>query len=278
MVDYKLDGKVAIVTGSAGSGAGGTGLRIAQLLAENGAKVVMADINPAGEQASDALNAKGFDTVFALVDLADEASVAAAINKTVEHYGQLDIVVNCAFMQLKEGQLAETAVETWDKLFTVNMRGTFLMVHHSLPYLIERGGAIVNISSTASLVAEDTTAAYACCKAGVNALTRSVAVQYGDKGIRCNTVVPGSILNDKVLAFAEQNESVKFQFDMLKRHAPLKRFGNADDIANTVLFLTSPLSCNITGQAIVCDGGYSIRSGMWADIHEYKETHPWDTM
>ena len=125
---------------------------------------------------------------------------------------------------------------------------------------------------------EDTTAAYACCKAGINALTRSVAVQYGDRGVRCNAVVPGSILNDRILAYAKTNESVQFQFDMLKRHAPLKRFGTADDVANTVLFLVSPLACNITGQAVVCDGGYSICSGMWADIHEYRQDHPWDTM
>lgn len=278
MMDYKLDGKVAIVTGAAGAGAGGTGFAIAAKLAENGAKVVMADINPAGRQQSDELNARGFDTVFVEFDLSREDTVAALIESAVERYGKLDIVVNSGFMQLKEDQIDETDVDVWDRIFAVNMRGDFLMVHYSLPHLLKQGGAIVNISSTASLVAEDNTAAYACCKAGVNALTRSVAVQYGDRGVRCNTVIPGSILNDRILEYAKTNESVQFQFDMLKRHAPLKRFGTAEDIANTVLFLTSPLACNITGQAIVCDGGYSIRSGMWADIHEYKQSHPWDTM
>lgn len=278
MVDYALDGKVAIVTGAAGAGAGGTGLAIATQLAENGAKVVMADINPAGKQRSDELNERGFDTAFAEFDLAQKDAIVALVEGAVSRYGKLDIVVNSGFMQLKEGQVAETDVETWDRVFAVNMRGTFLMVRHSLPHLLERGGAIVNVSSTASLVAEDNTAAYACCKAGVNALTRSVAVQYGDRGVRCNAVVPGSILNDQVLAYAATNESVQFQFDMLKRHAPLKRYGAAEDIANTVLFLASPLARNITGQAVVCDGGYSIRSGMWADVHEYKQDHPWDTM
>lgn len=278
MVDYKLDGKVVIVTGAAGAGAGGTGLRIAQLFAENGAKVVMADINPVGQAKSDELNERGFDTVFAEIDLAREDTVIALMDIAIQRFGGLDIVVNCGFMQLKEGQLAETEVETWDRIFDVNMRGTFLMIRHSLPHLLERGGAIVNIGSTSSLAGEDSTAAYAACKAGISSLTRSVAVQYGDRGVRCNTVVPGSILNDQILAYAKTNESVQFQFDMLKRHAPLKRYGTADDIANTVMFLASPLACNITGQAIVCDGGYSIRSGMWADIHEYKQTHPWDTM
>lgn len=278
MVDYKLDGKVVIVTGAAGAGAGGTGLRIAQLFAENGAKVVMADINPVGQAKSDELNERGFDTVFAKIDLTREDTVIALMDIAIQRFGGLDIVVNCGFMQLKEGQLAETEVETWDRIFDVNMRGTFLMIRHSLPHLLERGGAIVNIGSTSSLAGEDSTAAYAACKAGINSLTRSVAVQYGDRGVRCNTVVPGSILNDQILAYAQTNESVQFQFDMLKRHAPLKRYGTADDIANTVMFLASPLACNITGQAIVCDGGYSIRSGMWADIHEYKQTHPWDTM
>lgn len=278
MVDYELDGKVAIVTGAAGGGAGGTGLRIAQLLAENGARVVMADIKPTGKDASDALNAAGCDTIFVPLDLAEEDSIAALYDVALEHYGQLDIVVNCAFMQLKEGQVAETPTDVWDRIFAVDMRGCFLMARYTLPHLLERGGAIVNVSSTASLLAEDNTAAYACCKAGVNALTRSIAVQYGDQGVRCNAVVPGSILSEGILEYAKTNESVQFQFDMLKRHAPLKRFGTADDIANTVLFLVSPVSCNITGQTVVCDGGYSIRSGMWADIHEYKQTHSWDTM
>lgn len=278
MVDYELDGKVAIVTGAAGGGAGGTGLRIAQLLAEQGAKVVMADIKPTGQEESDKLNERGLDTFFAQMDLSDEASVVALVDAAVERYGKLDIVVNCGFMQLKEGQLHETPVEVWDRIVAVDMRGDFLMIHHSLPHLLKQGGAIVNVSSTASLSGEDNTAAYACAKAGVNALTRSVAVQYGDRGVRCNTVVPGSILSEGILAYAETNESVKFQFDMLKRHAPLKRHGTADDIANAVLFLVSPLARNITGQTLVSDGGYSIRSGMWADVHEYKQTHSWDTM
>lgn len=278
MVDYELDGKVAIVTGAAGGGAGGTGLRIAQLFAEQGAKVVMADIKESGQEESDKLNERGFDTMFAQMDLADEESIVALVDAAVERYGKIDIVVNCGFMQLKEGQLHETPSEVWDRIVAVDMRGDFLMIHHSLPHLLKQGGAIVNVSSTASLLGEDNTAAYACAKAGVNALTRSVAVQYGDRGIRCNTVVPGSILSEGILAYAKSNESVQFQFDMLKRHAPLKRHGTADDIANSVLFLASAKACNITGQTLVCDGGYSIRSGMWADIHEYKETHSWDTM
>ncbi len=278
MVDYELDGKVAIVTGAAGGGAGGTGLRIAQLLAEQGAKVVMADIKPTGREESDKLNEQGLDTFFVQMDLADEASIVALVDAAVERYGKLDVIVNCGFMQLKEGQLHETSAEVWDRIIAVDMRGDFLMIHHSLPHLLKQGGAIVNVSSTASLSGEDNTAAYACAKAGVNALTRSVAVQYGDQGVRCNTVVPGSILSEGILAYAETNESVKFQFDMLKRHAPLKRHGTADDIANAVLFLVSPIARNITGQTLVSDGGYSIRSGMWADIHEYKQTHSWDTM
>lgn len=278
MIDYEFDGKVAIVTGAAGGGAGGTGLRIAQLLAEQGASVVMADVKPTGADESDNLNKLGYDTCFAPLDLADEASIKSLVNTAVERYGKLDILVNCGFLQLREGQLHETPAEVWDKVFAVDMRGVFLMIHHSLPHLLKQGGAIVNVSSTASLLGEDNTAAYACAKAGVNALTRSVAVQYGDQGVRCNTVVPGSILSEGILAYAEMNESVKFQFDMLKRHAPLKRHGTADDIADAVLFLAGSKARNITGQTLVCDGGYSIRSGMWADIHEYKQNHPWDTV
>lgn len=278
MVDYELEGKVAVVTGAAGGGAGGTGLRIAQLLAEQGARVVLADISPAGQEASDALNAEGRDTMFVQMDLSDESTITALLDRAIERYGTVDILVNCAFRQMKEGQLADTPVENWDTVVAVNLRGTFLMIRHALPLLAKNGGAIVNISSIASLVGEDSTAAYAACKAGVNALTRSVAVQYGDKGVRCNAVAPGSILNDKILEYAKTNESVQFEFDMLKRHTPLKRYGNADDIANLALFLASAKSANITGQVIACDGGYSIRSGTWADIHEFKQTHEWGNL
>lgn len=278
MVDYELDGKVAIVTGAAGGGAGGTGLRIAQLLAENGARVAMADISPAGQASSDALNARGCDTMFVQMDLSKEETVTALVQQTIERFGALDILVNCAFRQMKEGQLAETSVDAWDTVVHVNLRGTFLMIHHALPHLVERGGSIVNISSIASIVGEDSTAAYAACKAGINALTRSTAVQYGDKGVRCNAIAPGSILNDRILEYAKTNESVQFEFDMLKRHTPLKRYGAADDIANLALFLAGDKSSNITGQTIACDGGYSIRSGTWADIHEFKQTHEWGNL
>ncbi|MFR0706972.1 MAG: SDR family NAD(P)-dependent oxidoreductase, partial [Eggerthella lenta] len=123
MVDYGLDGKVAIVTGAAGSGAGGTGFAIAAKLAQQGAKVVMADIDPAGRRQSDELNAQGFDTTFAEFDLAQEETIVALIEGASERYGALDIVVNCGFMQLKEGYVHETDVEAWDRIFAVNMRG-----------------------------------------------------------------------------------------------------------------------------------------------------------
>ena len=140
MVDYGLDGKVAIVTGAAGSGAGGTGFAIAAKLAQQGAKVVMADIDPAGRRQSDELNAQGFDTTFAEFDLAQEETIVALIEGASERYGALDIVVNCGFMQLKEGYVHETDVEAWDRIFAVNMRGDFLMIHHSLPHLLKQGG------------------------------------------------------------------------------------------------------------------------------------------
>lgn len=276
MIDYGFNGKTAIVTGAAGGGGGGTGFVIAKLLAENGANVVMGDINPAGEAAAASLREAGLEAVFCQMDLADEASIKAITEQAVSNYGGIDILVNCGYFQAPEGQLLDTSVELWDKHFAVNVRGNYLMIRYCLPHMIEKGGgAIVNISSTASIRGEDGAAAYGACKAALNALTRSVAAQYGDKNIRCNAVLPGSILNERTLSYAASVPAMQFQFDCLKRHALNGRYGCAEDIANLTAFLASDKSGNITGQCIVCDGGYTAQSAMWSEIHEYKKDHEW---
>lgn len=276
MVDYGFNGKTAIVTGAAGGGGGGTGFAIAKLFAENGANVVMGDINPAGDAAAESLRQAGLQAFFCPMDLADEASVKEIIRQAAAEYGRIDILVNCGYFQAPEGQLMDTPIDLWDKHFAVNVRGNYLMIRYCLPHMIQGGGGvIVNISSTASIRGEDGAAAYGACKAALNALTRSVAAQYGDRNIRCNAVLPGSILNERTLAYAATVPAMQFQFDSLKRHTLNGRYGNAEDIANLTAFLASDKAGNITGQCIVCDGGYTAQSSMWSEIHEYKKNHDW---
>lgn len=274
---FDFNGKVVLVTGAAGGGGGGTGRQIAKMFAENGAQVVMTDISPQGGEAAEEINKSGGKAMFVQADLADEESIRLLVEKAVSSYKKLDAVVNCAFYQCPEGELMSTSTEIWDKHFNVNMRGNFLMMRYTLPHLIENGGgAIVNISSVASICGEDGAAAYAACKAGLNSLTRSVAAQYGDKGIRCNAVLPGIILNERVLQMARDIPVLADSFEINKNHTLLGRFGKAEDIANLAVFLASDMATFITGQTIVCDGGYSSHSPQWHDVHEYKKTHTWN--
>ncbi|MEG0338546.1 MAG: SDR family oxidoreductase [Oscillospiraceae bacterium] len=274
MFSYK--NKVAIVTGAAGGGGGGTGRRIAELLAQNGAKVVLTDISPKGEEAAAEIVKNGGEAIFVQADLGDESTIKALMEKAIATYGKLDVVVNCAFFQVPEGYLLDTPIEIWDKHFQINMRGNFLMAKYTLPHLIENGGGcIVNISSTASIRGEDGAAAYAACKAGLNSLTRSIAAQYADKKIRCNAILPGVILSDSVLERSQKLPALKDSFEILKHHTLVNRFGKADDIANMVLYLASDEASYVTGQQFVCDGGYSSHSAQWADVHDYKKDHEW---
>ncbi|MEG1537785.1 MAG: SDR family oxidoreductase [Clostridiales bacterium] len=274
---YDFNGKVVIVTGAAGGGGGGTGLKISQLFADCGASVVMTDISPKGEEAVAGIVAKGGKAIFVQADLGEEETIKAMVEKAIAQYGKLDVVVNCGYFQAPEGYILDTTTELWDKHFRINVRGNFLMARYTLPHLIANGGgSIVNISSTASIRGEDGAAGYGACKAGLNSLTRSIAAQYGDKGIRCNAVLPGVILSDRVLQMAQGVPAMKDSFDILKRHTLVGRFGVGEDIANLVVFLASDKATYITGQQFVCDGGYSSHSAQWFDVHDYKKDHPWN--
>ena len=115
----------------------------------------------------------------------------ALAEKTVAHFGRIDLLANCANFQAPEGQIIDTSAELWDKHFRIDLRGYFLLMKYVLPHMIKGGGgSIVNVSSTASLGAEDGAAAYGACKAALNCLSKEVAVQYGDQNIRCNVVLP----------------------------------------------------------------------------------------
>ena len=162
----------------------------------------MADLDPSGAQKAEELAKNGADTYFVQVDLGDEASIKALMDEPINHYGRLDLLANCAFFQVPEGQIVDTPSELWDKHFQIDLRGYFLMMKYALPHMIDAGGgAIVNVSSTASFGGEDGAAAYGACKAALNCLSKEVAVQYGDKHIRCNAVLPGTILTPQIVEY-----------------------------------------------------------------------------
>lgn len=248
--------KVVLVTGSAGSGAGGSGKEIARKFAKNGAKIILADINAAAGEATEKefLDA-GYDVKFVACDITDEEQVKNAINTAIETYGRLDVLVNCAFYNGDDGLVADIDSAMFDKLVSINFRGHWLMCKYAIPHLLKNEGAnIVNVASIGGYLADHDVFVYGCAKAAMLQMTRAIATQYGMKGLRCNSVVPGLIMAEEL--FDVLPEMVQKQIQALDHQILVKKTRNQGvDIANAAYFLGSEEAEYISGTTIVCDGG-----------------------
>ncbi len=242
----RLDTKVALISG----GSKGQGAAEAKLFAQEGAKVVLADIlDDEGKKIEAEINETGGEAMYLHLDVTSEADWAAAVRAAVDSYGKLDILVNNAGILLRKG-VEETSAEEWDRIQDVNSKGVFLGVKAAIPAMREAGGgSIVNISSIAGLRGSTSTA-YGASKGLVRLLTKSTAVQYGPEGIRCNSVHPGIIETDMT---EEMLDSVGRE-QWLAR-TPLRIIANAHDVALGVLYLASDESRYVTGSELVIDGG-----------------------
>jgi len=242
----RLDGKVALISG----GSKGQGAAEAKLFAQEGAKVVLADIlDDEGKKIEAEINETGGEAMYLHLDVTSEADWAAAVRAAVDSYGKLDILVNNAGILLRKG-VEETSAEEWDRVQDVNSKGVFLGVKAAIPAMREAGGgSIVNISSIAGLRGSTSTA-YGASKGLVRLLTKSTAVQYGPERIRCNSVHPGIIETDMT---EEMLDSVGRE-QWLAR-TPLRIIANAHDVALGVLYLASDESRYVTGSELVIDGG-----------------------
>ena len=260
----RLEGKIAIVTGSAS----GIGRATAHALAREGARVVVADIDTAGASRVVAEIAEAGGTAIAhRVDVAEEGDVRTMISAAVDTYGGLDILHNNAAAIGRAGpgddtDVATIEVDVWDRTLAVNLRGVMLGCKHAIPRMLERGGgSIVNTSSGSAEQGDLTHPAYAVSKGGVNTLTLYVAAQYGKQGIRCNSIAPGLILSHPVENFGGASYVA-----MLEEHHLTPRVGQPEDIANAVVFLASEDSSFITGQVLRVDGGILSHAPPVADI------------
>jgi NAD(P)-dependent dehydrogenase (short-subunit alcohol dehydrogenase family) len=263
----RLEGKTAIVTGS------GTGIgeATARRLAREGAQVVAADINLAAvERVAGEIRAAGGEAVAQHFDLHDEASIVALVARTLAAFGKLDVVHNNAADTRPEilGRDAAIAImhnAVWDATFHGNVRGTMLVIKHSLPALLRGGnGAIINTSSGAALYGDLFRPAYGASKAAINSLTRYVAVQYGKSGVRCNAVSPGLIVTATSVAANTQQE-----LEFFGRHTLTRDLGRPDDIAAMVALLASDDGRFITGQVIAVDGGVGAHFAHFADAYPH---------
>jgi NAD(P)-dependent dehydrogenase (short-subunit alcohol dehydrogenase family) len=267
----RLQGKVAIVSGSYS----GIGKAVARRLASEGARVVLANSNrQAGETAAASIREIG-DAIAIPFDLSSEDSIAALMAATRERFGGLSILCNNAAITRGAVMDRDNAVhalptEVWQRVFAVNATGTMQMIKHALPMLIEaHDSAIVNIGSGASQAGDVFRPSYAASKAAIDALSRSVATQYGKVGVRCNVVSPGMIVTENALTMHTDQS-----LGMIERHTLTPYLGRAEDIAAMVALLASEEGRFITGQTICVDGGYLSHFSHVADV----AAHFWETV
>lgn len=253
----QVSGKVAIVTG----GASGIGEACAETLAREGASVLITDIDDTlGKGVVDRITKAGGKAHYMRHDVRDEAAWSGVIEEAEKRYGRLDIMVANAGIGIMS-PIATMTLADWQRQQAINLDGVFLSIKHSIPAMKRAGGgSIVLMSSVAGLRGAPGLAAYSATKGGVRLLAKSVALEHAADNIRCNSVHPGIIATpiwEKIPTGAEGNRR-NAPIDPRERAAatvPLPRVGEAQDIANGVLFLCTDAGNYITGQELVIDGG-----------------------
>ncbi len=251
----RLANKVILVTGAAS----GMGRVATRMFAEQGAKIIAADLNEGGLNAAIAeIDAGYHDAILPVVgNVAVSDDVKRIVDTGVEHFGSLNVLYNNAgIMPNEDTSVIDTTEQMWETVLDVNLKSIFLCCKHGIPRMIEAGGgSIINIASFVALmgctVPQD---AYTASKGGILSLTRSMAVQYGKKGVRANAICPGPVLTPLMeTLFASEEEKLK----RLNR-IPMGRFGRAEDIVWAGVFLASDESSWMTGSQFVVDGGITV--------------------
>lgn len=237
-----LTGKAAIVTGAAR----GIGAAIATRFAAEGARVAAFDLNPP-EPLNGGLSAR--------VDVADETSVERSVGEAVAAFGRLDIVVNCAAADGIRGPVTEMTLADWNRALAVNLTGAFLLSRAAIPHM-ERteGGSIIHVASQLGSVAVPGNPVYCASKGGLIQLTRAMALDHAEAGIRVNALSPGAVLTERLIGVYGSEDAVR---DALTAKYPLGRIGMPDDLAGAAVFLASDDARFMTGADLVVDGGYS---------------------
>ena len=249
---HRVKGKIALITG----GASGIGKAAAILLAEEGAQIIVSDINV--KSANETANEIGNSAIAYEHDVTDEGSWKILLSKIKHKFGHINILVNCAGIAMI-GNIEETTLEDWKNIHAEDLDSIFLGCKTALPIMVDNGpGSIKNLSSISGIIAGHNLAAYNSAKAGVRHLTKSIALHCAKKkyDIRCNSVHPAFIntnMLDDILPKGNREESL----ERLSRQVPLGRIGEVKDVAWAIVYLASEESKFMTGAEIVLDGGLS---------------------
>jgi len=248
----RLRGKIAIVTG----GAKGIGAHYSRALAAHGARVMIADIEDGATLAADIIQQHGPDAAASSVtDVSDETAVKMLVERTVEHFGRIDILVNNAalYAKLHPRNYDDWDIATWDRVMAINVRGPWLMARHVAPVMIaQKSGKIVNIASGAPYKGVPRMLPYVTSKGAIIAFTRALSRELGQHGIAVNSLSPGYILSETGL---ENTQHVEEERIPVRNSRAFKRDAYPEDLIGALIFLASSDSDFVTGQSLVVDGG-----------------------
>ena len=254
MTNFRLDGKVALVTGASY----GIGYAIAKGLSEAGAKIVFNDINEElVNKGLEAYKADGIDATGYVCDVTDEDAVNALIAKIEAEVGVVDILVNNAGI-IKRIPMTEMSAADFRKVIDVDLNAPFIMAKAVIPSMIKKGhGKIINICSMMSELGRETVSAYAAAKGGLKMLTKNIASEYGECNIQCNGIGPGYIATPQTAPLREiQPDGSKHPFDsFILAKTPANRWGDPEDLAGPAVFLASDASNFVNGHILYVDGG-----------------------
>jgi len=253
----RVQDKVTVLTG----GASGIGRAAARMLADEGAIVVIGDVDERAADVAEGIEDAGGRASFVRTDVASWSDIERLIATAVDGHGRLDVIVNNVGVAIG-GSAGEMSEDDWNRVIDVNLTGVWRGMRLAIPEMLRTGGgSIVNTSSVQSLVGFDGWSGYAASKGGINALTQQAAVEYAPQGIRVNAIIPGTILtgmNEGILAEHPDPDGLMAQWTAMH---PVGRIGQPEEVATAIVYLASDESSFVTGTLLRVDGGMVVRAG-----------------